>query len=269
MTVILIALRILVFLVVVAVALLYFFQAKLLFYPTKLATNLVFKFAIPHQEKFIAYDGEILHTLLFKASNPKARVLYFHGNGGALDTWGQVAVELVEKLNVDVLIVDYPGYGKSTGALPSTEQAMYRSGEAAFAELLKSTDGNLPLIVYGRSLGSAVASHLAAKPEVRALILETPYTSMKAMAKVVFPYVPSFLVRYNLDNEINLRQVNVPVLILHGTNDNVVPYSQGKELHSQKATSDFISIDGGSHNNLSDYPRYWDAVINFVRQISN
>ena len=267
MTALSIALRVLLVLVTVAVALLYFFQARLLFYPTKLATNLVFKFPIPHQEKFIAYDGEILHTLLFKSSNPRARLIYFHGNGGALDSWGHVAVDLVQKLNVDVLIVDYPGYGKSSGSLPVSEQALYRSAEAAFAELLKSTDSQLPLIVYGRSLGSAVASHLAAKPEVRALILETPYTSMKAMAKVVFPYVPSILVRYNLDNEINLRAVNVPILILHGTNDNVVPYGQGKELHSQKATSEFVSIDGGSHNDLPEHALYWDAVINFVANL--
>lgn len=264
MTVLSIALRILLVLVVVMVGLLYFFQARLLFYPTKLATNLVFKFTVPHQERFIAYDGEILHTLLFKANNPRARLLYFHGNGGALDSWGHVAVELVQKLNVDVLIVDYPGYGKSTGSLPSSEKALYHSAEAAFAEIQKTTDNKVPLIIYGRSLGSAVASYLAAKPEVRALILETPYTSMKAMAKVVFPYVPSFLVRYDMDNEINLRNVTVPILILHGTNDNVVPYEHGKELHSQKATSEFVSIDGGSHNDLAEHPLYWEAVTNFV-----
>lgn len=267
MTFISILLRVLLFLIFVLAVFIYLFQSKLLFYPTKLAQDFVFKFALPHEEKFISYDNEKVHGLLFKAEKPKARILYFHGNGGALDSWGEVGVELSQKFSSDVLVMDYPGYGKSTGGLPKSEKELYQSAEAAFAEFVAVTDKSLPIIIYGRSLGSAVASYLAAKNTVQALILETPYTSMKEMAEQVFPLVPSFLVRYDLDNTKNIKELNIPILIIHGTQDAVVPFSQGQQLATQNSKAIFVTVQGGQHNDLSEYPTYWSSVEKFVQSL--
>ena len=258
------ALFILIVLILLILALVYFFQSKLLFLPTKLQKDFSFKFSLPHEEKFISYKNEIVHGVMFKTKKPSARIIYFHGNRGSLQTWGQVGADLSEKLNADVLALDYPGYGKSTGGLPLSEKALYESAEVAFDEFIAATDKTLPIIVYGRSLGSAVASHLAAKKTVQALILETPYTSMKAMASHVFPYLPSFLLRYDLDNTKNIQGLNIPILILHGTQDAVVPFNQGSTLAKQKANAEFVAIEGGGHNDLALSPLYWNDVEKFV-----
>lgn len=268
MTMLSISLRILIALILLILVLVYFFQSKLLFFPQKLQKDFSFKFSLPHEEKFISYNNEIVHGLLFRAKNAKARMIYFHGNRGALDTWGQVGVDLSNTLQSDILILDYPGYGKSTGGLPLSEKPLYESAEAAFDEFIATTDKTLPIIVYGRSLGSAVASHLAAKKTVQALILETPYTSMKAMANHVFPYLPSFLVRYDLDNTKNTQELNIPILIMHGTQDAVIPFTQGNTLAKQKSNTEFIAIEGGGHNTLANYSTYWNEVEKFVAKIS-
>ena len=250
---------------ILCVSVLYFFQSKLLFFPVHLEKNHVFKFDMPFEEKFISYgDQEIIHGVLFKPSHPVGRILYFHGNGGALDSWGYAGAELAQKLNCEVLILDFPGYGKSTGDLPTSEKALYESGEAALKELVSSTDSALPIILYGRSLGSAVASYLASKSNVQGLILETPYLSIKAMAAVMFPIVPSFLVRYDLDNQKNILNLTMPVLIIHGTADSVIPYSQAKRLANESSKANFMTIEGGGHNDLSNFPQYWEGVQKFA-----
>lgn len=264
MTLISVALKILIALVVIAFVLLFFFQSKLLFHPVKLEKGFIFNFTLPYEEKFFTYGNKSIHGLFFKAANPKVRIIFFHGNMGALDTWGNVGVDLNQRLNADVLVLDYPGFGKSEGDVPTSEIAMYESAEAAFDNFIASSDNNTPVILFGRSLGSAVASHLAAKKKVHALILETPYTSMKAMAKVVLPFVPGFMVRYNLDNESNIEKLNMPILILHGTADRVIPYTQGKQLAAKNTLTELITIEGGDHNDLSAFAIYWQAIEKFV-----
>lgn len=267
MTFLSVSLKILVGLVLLFVVALLLLQSKLIFYPVKIKKDFEFKFANPHEEKFIAYGDQTVHGLLFKSDHPRVRIIYFHGNGGSLDSWGELGSDLSQKLICDILLIDYPGYGKSTGGLPTSEKALYESAQAAFEEFQKSTDSHLPIIVYGRSLGSGVASYLASKNQVQALILETPYTSIKAMAKVVLPFVPSFLVRYDLDNEKNIQGLNIPILVLHGTSDSTIPYSQGKELAASKSGIDFVTIEGGHHNDLDNYKDYWVAVDRIIAKV--
>ncbi len=251
--------------IILGIFALFFFQSRLLFYPTSLDKNYVFKFDVPFEEKFISYgDQEIIHGLLFKPAYPTGRILYFHGNGGALDSWGYAAAELAQKLNHEVLILDYPGYGKSSGNLPTSEKALYESGAAALKELVASTDSTLPIILYGRSLGTAVASYLASKNVVQGLILETPYLSIKAMAAGMLPLIPSFLVRYDMDNQKNILNLTIPLLVIHGTTDAVIPYSHAERLVKESPKSNLITIDGGGHNDLSNFPQYWESIEKFI-----
>ena len=248
---------------------LWFFQSKLLFFPTRLEENFLFEFNVQFEEKFISYgDKEVIHGLLFKPDQPVGRILYFHGNGGALDSWGYAGAEIAKKLKCDVLILDYPGYGKSSGSLPKNEKALYESAEAGLKELISGSDSTLPIILYGRSLGSGVASHLATTNAVQALILETPYESIKEMAAVMVPFAPSFLVRYDLDNAKNIKELSVPILIIHGTADSVIPYSQAQRLNRENPKADFVTIEGGGHNDLSNFSQYWAVVESFVNRLS-
>jgi uncharacterized protein len=256
-------------LIALGVAALFVFQSKLLFYPTVIDKKYIFKFDIPFEEKFIKYgDGKEIHGLLFKPTQPVARILYFHGNGGALDSWGYLGAELSKQLNSEVLIVDYPGFGKSSSGLASSEVELYESAEAAIKILQSNVDAPLPIILYGRSLGSGIASYLSNKIAVQALILETPYLSLKAMAEVVFPLVPTFLVRYDLDNQKNIKKLKIPILIIHGTADTLIPFSHAQQLANESKQSSFIIIDGGGHNNLPDYPQYWVALKKFTEPLT-
>lgn len=250
---------------------LYIFQAKLIFFPVVLDKNYVFKFDTAFEEKFIYYgdpgDKQFIHGLLFKPKQPIGRILYFHGNGSALDSWGPTAEELAQKLKCEILILDYPGFGKSSGSLATSEKALFESAEAALKEFISVTDASLPLILYGRSLGTGVASYLASKYAVQALVLETPYVSVKAMATERYTIAPAFLVRYDLDNQKNIKDLTVPVLMIHGTEDSVIPYSQSQILHHNYPKIEFVTIEGGDHNNLYEYPQYWEAVENFTKRI--
>lgn len=251
---------------------LYFFQYKLLFYPTELAPDYIFKFKydVPFEEKTISYgDKESIHALLFQPANPVGRIMYFHGNGGALDSWGYVGEELAIKYNSDVLILDYPGYGKSTAGVATSDEAIFNSADAAFEIFKSSTEAKLPIVLIGRSLGSGVASYLAAKNNVQGLILETPYISIKKMARIYVPIVPEFIVKYELDNLKALQNLQIPVLMIHGTQDEVIPYNQAAILHKKYPKVNFVTVENGDHNNLSGYPVYWEAMDRFFALVQN
>lgn len=258
-------------LVTLAYSGLYFFQYKLLFYPSELTPDYIFKFKydIPFEEKTIKYAGDkFIHALLFKPTNPVGRIMYFHGNGGALDSWGYVGEELAKKYNSEVLIIDYPGYGKSTAGVATSDEAILESSKAAFEVFKSSTQNQLPIILIGRSLGSGVASHIAAQNNVQGLILETPYVSIKKMARIYVPVVPEFIVKYELDNLKALKDIKIPILMIHGTNDSVIPYSQAQALFKQYPQIEFITIESGDHNNLSVFPLYWKVMDGFFSKIT-
>ena len=251
-----------IFSVVLLFLVIYFFQKYLIFFPDKLPNDYVFNFKNLAEEKFVTYsENKKIHGLLFKVKYPKSRIIYFHGNGGSLDSWGEVADTLSERLRSEVLILDYPGYGKSDGQLASNQKELLESATAAYNEFIKISDSKLPLVIYGRSLGTGVASYLAINSNAELLVLETPYSSIRAMAKKRFPILPSFLLRYDFDNEKNLKDIKIPVVIFHGTADSVVPFEQGHSLASvMNSKSKFVTISGGEHNNLSDFPDYWQAL---------
>lgn len=260
----------------VSVSSVFYFQPSLMFHPVEIPQDYVFQFATPFEEKFIPYGKKDrkIHALLFQPSKTDCRMLYFHGNGGSLNTWGLVGEELAVRLNCQVLIVDYPGFGKSSASVPSNEEDLNLSADAALSFFIQETAtgsaAGKPLVLYGRSLGSGLATHLAANPEVKAIVLESPYTSIKAMAKLLVPIVPSFMVRYDIDNKKNLTSLaqstnaQVPILIFHGTEDRVVPYSHSEELVQLMPSAKFITIEGGNHNNLPIYPQYWAELIRFM-----
>lgn len=262
------AAKVLIVVVLTAAAAVYFFQHRLVFYPAHLEKNHKFNFSVPFEEKFINYDnGKTVHGILFQPEKPKLRILYFHGNAGAVDSWGELGEELAQKLNAEVLMMDYPGYGKSDRNLAFSEKGLYDSGQAALEEINKTKNAALPLIVYGRSLGTGVASYLAATNKMSGLILETPYLSTKAMGEAMFPWVPFFMLRYHMDNTENLKRVKVPVLILHGTEDFVVPYSHGKKLAELNPKVNFVTIQNGGHNDLPAFPEYWKSVQVFISSL--
>ena len=249
--------------IMVGVAL-YYFQEKLMFLPTTLNENYVYELNYPHEELFLKpSDDALINAIHYKAENPKGVILYFHGNAGDLSRWSKITEYFVE-MNYDVLVMDYRTYGKSQGKL--SEDTLYSDAQFCYDYLLKQySEGNITL--YGRSLGTGMASKLAIKNKPKQLILETPYYSILDVAKHRFPLFPiKSLLRYHFPNYEYVQKVKCPIAIIHGTSDKVVPYESGKKLSELNIDNlEFISIEGGGHNDLVQFEDYHLAIQNLLK----
>lgn len=232
---------------------LYFFQERLIFQIEKLPRDFKYTFKQPFEEHFLKMkDGAEINVLHFKVENPKGLVLYFHGNAGSLERWGEIITPITE-LGFEVLIMDYRGYGKSIGKLGPRK--MLSDSEEVYEFALRFTDEK-DVILYGRSLGSAFASYLAGKKNPKMLILETPFYSLRDVVKYVAPMYPSkMLLKYRFNNKIALKNAQCPIYIFHGTDDLVVPYASAEKLYQslKPNQAQFTVIESGGHNNLGDY----------------
>jgi len=197
---------------------------------------------------------------------PYAAVLWFYGNGENLAAiWPMIRD--FRPPHAALIVVDYPGYGGSGGR--TTEGGLYEAADLAYEFLTKQTEIDRDRIyVYGRSLGSAVATHVAAKHKVAGLILESPFTSARAMAARYYKIFPRALVRIRLDNLARIKQIDCPTLIFHGNADLLVPIEMGKELAAAAAGPvEFVMIDGSGHNDTYEMggTAYKNKIAAFVK----
>ena len=183
----------------------------------------------------------------------RGAVLISHGNGNNLSSESGRAYRWREASGRAVLIYDYPGYGKSIGS--PTESGCYASGEAALKYLIE--DQAVPateIILVGESMGGAIAVELATHHKARLLVLHGAFTSFPDMAQVRFPCYPSkYLVHNRMDNEAKIPFIRCPVLMTHGTADNVVPFSHGDRLFAAAhEPKQFVRVEGGGHGPPND-----------------
>lgn len=174
-------------------------------------------------------------------------VLFFHGNGGNISHRGD-SIYIFHKLKLNVLIIDYPGYGESEG-VPS-EAGLYASADAAWQYLIKKENiAAKNIIIFGRSLGGAVAVDLASKVKAGGLILESTFSSVRDMATYVFPLISDFIyLRYSFDSFNKINKVSAPILMIHSPDDEVIPFETGQKLfEAVKSEKTFLQIKGG-HN---------------------
>jgi uncharacterized protein len=230
----------------------YFLQDLFLFHPVSLPQDHVFQFNQPFTEINITTpDQRRLNIIEFHAKKSKGIVLYFHGNRRNVERYAKYAPHFTNS-GYDVWMVDYPGFGKSTGKL--TEQAMYDDALLLYQRAVLKTTPN-KIIIYGKSLGTGVASFLASKHSCKKLILETPYYSMTALAKHYFPIYPTRqLTKYFFHTHEYLKKVQAPVTIFHGTADEIIPFHHAKKLKAENPHIKLIAIPKGRHNNLYDFP---------------
>jgi len=231
-------------------------QDYFIFRPKKLPSTYQFSFSGKVEEIFLEtpHHGKI-NALHFRVQqNPKGVVLYFHGNADNLARWGHLN-QFFAQFNYDYFVYDYRGFGKSQGR--RNEQVMYEDASAIFAYLTKHYNSD-EIIIFGRSMGSAFACKVAAENQVKALILETPFSSMKNLFYTYYPFLPKiFVFKYRFPNKKYLSEVQCPVHIFQGTKDWVVPHVCAARLKSCLKPSDtFIIIPEGKHNNLISFDIY-------------
>ncbi len=244
---------------------LYLLQDKILFRPTVLEQNHQFQFTHKFEELFLkTEENTVINAIHFKVENPKGVILYFHGNQGDLQRWGNITEYFVEK-GYDVFVMDYRTYGKSTGEL--NEKALYNDADFMY-NYVKERYAEGEITVYGRSLGTTFATYVASKHNPNQLILETPYYSMVDVAKNRFPLIPvKQFMNYHFPTYKFINDVKCNISIIHGTSDKVVPFSSGEKLFdaAPKANTKFISIKGASHNNLIDFEVYHREINTILR----
>jgi pimeloyl-ACP methyl ester carboxylesterase len=238
-------------------------QEGMIFHPVILQKDYQYDFNQDFEELFIdTGEGEI-NALHFKKTAPKGVILYLHGNAGALDSWGEVMADL-ERYGYDLFIYDYRGYGKSTGA--QSEAAFHSDAKIIYQYLLKNYDEK-NIIIYGRSLGTGFATKLASENNPKLLILETPYYSFQDLSQSYFPYLPiGLILKYKIHTDHWFPKVKCPVLIFHGTEDEVVPYKQSIKLSKLLKKEDrLVTLKGGTHSDLLSFPAMREFLSEYLR----
>ena len=231
------------------VFLVYLFQHKLIYYPSRTIYYSPSDVGLNYREvELKTKDNLALHGWFVLNDSARGTVIFCHGNAGNIS--GRLeTIRTLHRLGLNVLIFDYRGYGKSEGR--PTEKGTYRDGEAAWEYVTKNLE--MPtnrVILMGRSLGGPVAAWVAATRDPAALILESTFTRAPDLAAEIYPWLPvRRLIRYRYDTQARLDSVNCPVLVAHSRDDQLIPYHHGRELFERaREPKEFLEMEG-SHGN--------------------
>ncbi len=209
-------------------------------------------------------DGERLRAWLMPAAAPRARIVYFHGNGGNLSNWSPILAGIVRR-GYSVLAVDYRGYGVSTGR--PTESGLYRDAQALVTRAWTDADNRAPLVYWGRSLGSTVAAYAATVRRPDAVIIEAGFPDGRSVVRGSPLAVLSLLASYRFPTAEFMNRANVPVLVLHGDRDSVIPIELGRELFQRiQGAKELVVMAGVDQNDAvaRDEQAYWSAIDRFI-----
>jgi fermentation-respiration switch protein FrsA (DUF1100 family) len=257
----LIIIAILVLLYCLVAVVLYFVQEKIIFHPQPLSQSFHYSLKSIYSEHFLTTnDGKAhINLLWLKAKKTKGVIVYSHGNAGNLERWSEI-VTYFTQFGYDVMAYDYRNYGKSTGELSEKNllddaQLVYNFAKEHFTET--------QIICYGRSLGTGIATYLAANNAPQKLILETPYYNLLDIGENyylgIFPL--QLLMKYHLRTDLRITDVRCPIIVFHGTADEVIPYSSAEKLKKLLKPQDkFITVPNGTHNELINYQEFTNSI---------
>lgn len=244
----------------------YFWQARLVFHPTRQLSTNPGELGYAYEDVMLdTADGVQIHGWHITQAGAGFTVLFFHGNAGTIAD-RPLTIARLHELGANVLTIDYRGYGNSEGS--PDEIGTYADASAAWA-YLTDTLGIAPddIVIYGRSLGGAVALELAARVTPRALIVESTFSSLADMAREHYPYLPTgLLLRFKYPNLEYVRQVRAPILVAHSDEDALIPIAQAERLFATApAPKQFYRLRG-NHNDafVQAGPAYYAALGDFV-----
>ncbi|MBL7481838.1 alpha/beta hydrolase [Legionella bononiensis] len=242
--------------------LMYVFQRNLIYFPDR---------HIPNLKKFHAQDMVLvtIHTadnLKLKswykpADKNQPTILYLHGNAGHIGYRMPLARQFLDS-GIGLLLLEYRGYGGNIGS--PTEQGFYKDGEAAVHYLLKQGIAPQKIVLFGESLGTGVATKIANQHQFCAIILQSPFTSLVNLSRYHYPWL--FISPWDKYNSLKrITKINAPLLVLHGTRDQIVPYSEGLKLFNEALEPKKMhTLQGYDHNNLWSSPGFSQEIIHFI-----
>lgn len=244
---------------------LYVNQERKIFQQKPLPKDFKFFSNYPFKEVYLsAGDGATLHGLHYHVPGSRGVVLYFHGRGRNLSTEGNRVAKDFASRGQDVFIVDYRGFGKSRGELAFSS---ILSDANLFYDYLRKTYGEEEITLYGRSLGTGIATYLASLRKPARLVLEAPYYSLQDAAANAFPLFPRFLIpyilKYPIRTDLWIQRVKCPIHIIHGTKDRVIGYDASARLHrliQHRTHAQLTLIQGGTHSTVHYHPAYQSTL---------
>jgi uncharacterized protein len=245
-----------------AMAWLWLYQEKLLFQPSVLAANYPLATQPGLSEVKVNVPGAQLSGLHLQLSQPKGVVFFLHGNGGNADSWF-TNPDFYRRANFDVVMMDYRGYGKSTGQIES--EAQLRADVRAVWQHFAPQYQSKKWVLLGRSLGTALAAGLSVElaqagraPDVT--ILVCAYQSMQAIAATHYPIVPQALLRYPLRTHEAVAQMRSPLILIHGEADTLIAPNHSRVLHQLAPTSKLVLVPKAGHNDLQEFEVYLQTL---------
>ena len=231
------------------------FQEDMIFPAQKLYKDHSFSSYLNGVEvELVTQDSVKISGIYYKNFPEGDVVLYFHGNSGSLEGW-RFEYEEYYKQGLNMLMIDYRSYGKSEGEV--TEEGLYLDGDAAYLFLLRQGFKDEQIIAYGRSIGTGIATEVAKEKRLKYLVLETPYTALSDLVYDRFWFLlPWFYLSYDLDSCEKMEKVMSPLIIIHGTNDTVIPYEYGEELlECFEGEKQMITVPHAGHNSIGRFPQ--------------
>ncbi len=233
---------------------LYFLQDRILFRPVSLKKDHKYDFPQKHKDiNILINEGSNLNIVQFLPfdSISKGVILYFHGNKKNISRYAEYT-SIFTRNGYEVWMIDYPGFGKSTGKFNEQNLYDWASHMYDFARSKFSADS---IIIYGKSMGTGIAAELASRRNSKRLILETPYYDFPSVIKHYLPIYPvDRMIHYKLRTNEYLKKISVPVTIFHGTKDRTITYRNAQCLKKfLKLGDEFITIEGGRHNDLYSF----------------
>jgi fermentation-respiration switch protein FrsA (DUF1100 family) len=263
--------RILVYLVIgglLLIAYVKYMELRGIFFPSQKIEATPAAVEISFEDVYVkTADGEMLHGWFIPHAEVYFTLLFFHGNAGNIGHRVE-KIAMLREIGLNIYIIDYRGYGRSTGR-PS-ERGLYRDAEAAYGYLV-SERKILPerIILYGESIGSAVAVDLASRHPVGGVILEGGFSSGRDIAGRIYPFIPPFLVSDIFNSLLKIPMVQSPKLFLHSRQDEVVPFSLAKKLFDAAVPpKTLVELQGGHNTSFIDSSRtYLSAIFSFIQSL--
>jgi fermentation-respiration switch protein FrsA (DUF1100 family) len=249
----------------------YLQQPSMVFFPYPTLDQTPAEWGLAYEDVFLdTEDGVRLHGWYIPRHGSKQVLLFFHGNAGNISHRG-ASVEILHRLGLNVFIFDYRGYGKSQGK--PDEHGLYEDARAAWRYLANQRGFERDdVILFGRSMGGAVAAELAAEIQPGGLIIESSFSSAKDVANAVFPVLSRLIfIRYDFNTATHIRQVTCPVLVLHSPDDEIIPFRLGEKIFEAANEPKSLVKMRGDHNSgflmsQPDYERTLGAFISPLKR---
>jgi uncharacterized protein len=236
--------------------LMFFRQESLLFHPVPLPADHRFTLPGVHEVR-IPVDGAELHALHFRQPHARGLVFFLHGNAGNAATW-LTTTSFYERTGFDLLLLDYRGYGKSSGRIDG-EARLHADVRAAWDFIAPQYEGRAK-VLYGRSLGTGLAARLATEVPADLLVLVSPFASIADLAAELYPWAPLRLLRYPMRTDEWLPRAKAPVLIVHGEQDEIIPIAHAERLQALRPDAELLRLPRAGHNDLHLAPEYAPAL---------